>query len=174
MARIDFKPPPARKRLWMWLGVVGGIIVLMLVGWGIGWTGHRMLSGYREPASTVTVPPTATLTTMMPAIQPTTPPSTEAPPAPPTEEPTPRSTSTPLPTDILVPTEATAGVTSVQAGEGLYQVCRRHCPGRWSEGGVPADLGEYAHQVAEENDLEWGNSGPSLRQGQELRMPPCP
>ena len=35
MARIDVKPPTVRKRLWMVLGVVGGIVVLMLLGWGI-------------------------------------------------------------------------------------------------------------------------------------------
>jgi hypothetical protein len=174
MAHIDVKPPTVRKRLWMVLGVVGGIIVLMLLGWGIGFTAHRMLTGYRRPAPTETESPAATLTTLMPVVTPTAPPPTGVSTEPPTEEPTPVWTSTPLPTEVPTPTEAVVGSTTVQAGEGLYQVCRRHCPGRWPEGGVPPDLGDYARQVAEENQLEWGQSGPTLSRGQELTMPPCP
>ncbi len=59
-------------------------------------------------------------------------------------------------------------------GEGLYQVCRRHCPGQWTENDVPPRLDEYAREVARVNELRWGLRGPALRKGQRLHMPPCP
>jgi hypothetical protein len=173
MARIDVKPPTLKKRLLTVLGVVVGVAALMLLGWGIGWTGHRMLAAYRRAEPTETVSVTAMLTDT-PVVEPTVPPPTETPPDPPTEEPTPISTSTPLPTEAVSPTESAIEWTTVQQGEGLYQVCRRHCPGRWAPGSTPADLVSYARQVAEENELDWGTNGPSLSQGQELRMPACP
>jgi hypothetical protein len=63
---------------------------------------------------------------------------------------------------------------TVRAGEGLFQVCRRHCRGRWPENNVPPQLERYARAVAQTNDLRWGWWGPRLETGQKLRMPPCP
>lgn len=60
----------------------------------------------------------------------------------------------------------------VQPKEGLYQVCRRYCPGRWTTYAVPPDLEEYAREVARINSLDWPD--PALSPGQRIRMPPCP
>jgi hypothetical protein len=84
---------------------------------------------------------------------------------------TPAPTSTPMSTLAPAPTEEWE---TVQSGEGLYQVCRRHCPGIWSGSDVPSSLEEYAREVAQMNGLRWGLWGPWLEGGQTLRMPPCP
>jgi hypothetical protein len=81
----------------------------------------------------------------------------------------PVATSTPMPT-MPRPQES---VETVRRGEGLYDVCLRHCP----EGSFEDDvaLKEYAHQVADLNALPWlPMREPKLFAGQELRMPPCP
>ena len=63
----------------------------------------------------------------------------------------------------------------VQFGDGLYAVCRRHCPDSWPEGGAPDSLSNYAHEVARINNLYWSVLGvPRLDEGQQLWMPPCP
>jgi hypothetical protein len=62
---------------------------------------------------------------------------------------------------------------TVQSGETLYQVCRRHCPHRWpGTTSFDADLRAYAEQVARLNGLAWPN--PIISPGQRLQMPACP
>jgi serine/threonine protein kinase len=77
------------------------------------------------------------------------------------------------PTPILTPTELLETIT-VQPGETLYQVCQRHCPGKWSSAGVDVDpeLKTYAEQVARINGISW--EIPVVNPGQVLKMPPCP
>lgn len=141
------------------------VLMLVLVGalaWGVGWVAHGTLDRQAVPSPTATVRPTATATSGSP---PTIAPS----PSPEVKPPgTLRPTSTPLPTLTPAPTLAWE---VVQRGEGLYQVCRRHCPGRWPAYGVPSDLDNYAREVARLNRLTWP---PHLYPGQKLQMPPCP
>jgi hypothetical protein len=71
---------------------------------------------------------------------------------------------------VIEPTLIAEENEVVQSGDGLFQVCRRHCPERWP----PDDdeLATYAQQVAELNGLSWPD--PALSPGQILKMPPCP
>ncbi len=82
-----------------------------------------------------------------------------------------QATSTPAPTSS--PTPRSDSIT-VLPGEGLYEVCRRHCPGRFDGPEGEQVLDDYAHRVADHNGLPWGGGGPPLEPGQELDMPPCP
>ena len=144
---------------------VAALIALGALAWGIGWAAHSLFAGQAasQPTQTITPPPPPlstyapssalpTLTSLAPrgALQPT---------------------STLAPTSVPTPT---ANWEIVRAGEGVYKVCRRHCPGRWRADDVPPGLEEYAREVAEINDLSWGLWGPSLQEGQRMRMPPCP
>jgi LysM repeat protein len=82
--------------------------------------------------------------------------------------------ATAIPTTAPVPTapSSAAGTKTVQAGETLYQVCRRHCPHKWPSGAFDAELRTYAQQVAELNGLGWPD--PIISPGQTLQMPACP
>jgi hypothetical protein len=141
------------------------VFVLFIVAVGLIWGVRMAFNTPDQPSPTTTVeaatplavPPTPTRQ-VLPTISPTPPPS--APPA------------TPTPMSQAVPTPVPAGLAEeiVQSGEGLYMVCRRHCPGRWP----PDDdaLATYAEKVAELNSLSWPD--PALSPGQRLRMPACP
>ena len=82
------------------------------------------------------------------------------------------------------PATSTAAATSsptpqrnsitVLPGEGLYEVCRRHCPGRFDGPDDEQDLNDYAHRVADYNGLLWGWRGPDLEPGEDLDMLSCP
>jgi hypothetical protein len=62
---------------------------------------------------------------------------------------------------------------TVQPGDSLYQVCRRHCPHKWpSSTSFDSELKTYAEEVARLNSLGWPN--PVLSSGQRLEMPACP
>jgi hypothetical protein len=153
--------------------LAGGIILLGLVAWGIGWGARALLD---RPAAQ---PPTPTMTAR---VEPTPFPTATATataqvpitpsPIPPTN--TPPSTFTPVPAPTTAPTgpvdEGAEAWEVVQPGDGLYMVCRRHCSTRWPPD--DADLEEYAREVAQLNGLLWPN--PALSPGQELRMPRCP
>ena len=149
--------------------LVGVALLLAAAAWGIGWGAHALLN--REatavPTATTAQPtasPAAATTPTVPA--PTSVPSTPTA-TPPTS--TPQPTSTPVSSSTPAPVEE---VAIVRPGDGLYQVCRRHCPGRWAVDAVPPDLEEYARATAQLNDLPWPD--PGLSTGQTLRLPPCP
>lgn len=87
----------------------------------------------------------------------------------------PGATESPSATKAPAPTAPSGGESweTVQPGESLYQVCRRHCPHKWpSSTSFDAELKAYAEEVARLNGLGWPN--PVLRSGQRLEMPPCP
>ncbi len=142
------------------------LIVLGTTAWGVGWVAHDLFSRRATPSPRPTSEPTSppTLTVAVSITRPATSPVVVA-------TSTSRPTVTPAPT--FTPTPAEEWET-VRQSQGLYQVCRRHCPEMWTESGVPSSLEEYARQVARINGLQWGNSGPSLQNGQRLLMPPCP
>jgi hypothetical protein len=150
------------------LTLIAGVAVLGGVAWGVGWLAHDLLDRQAEPLATVTatVEPTVVST---PTPTSTAPAPTDALPSPPTD--TLRPTSTLAPTLIPTPTESWI---TVGFEEGLYQICRRHCPGQWPGDDVPPGLEEYAREVARVNGLRWGIWGPRLKVGQVLDMPPCP
>jgi hypothetical protein len=84
---------------------------------------------------------------------------------------TPETATQPAP----VPTTPAGGGAweTVQPGESLYQVCRRHCPHKWpSSTSFDSELKTYAEQVARLNGLGWPN--PVIASGQRLEMPTCP
>jgi len=145
--------------------LAGALLLLGAVAWGIGWAAHHLFDRWAVPPPTATVEPTVRAPTPLlltaTSIQPTVanPASTL------------RPTSTLVPTPVGTPTPE---IEVVRSGEGIYQVCRRHCPGRWPDDDVPPTLDEYAHEVARMNDLRWGILDPWLQEGQVLRMPPCP
>lgn len=146
------------------LTLIAVIIVLGGVAWGMGWLAHSLFDRQAAPpaTATATVEPTATPTSTAPA-----PTATLS--SPPTS--TLRPTSTPAPTLVPTPTESWM---TVEFGEGVYQVCRRHCPGQWPGDDVPPSLEEYAREVTRVNGLRWRLRGPRLEAGQTLHMPPCP
>jgi hypothetical protein len=173
MGRIKTRLPKLSTLILLW---IGGIILLGLVGWGIGWTAQRLFTSKETPMSTETVKPLVTFppATATPmetidggvitpvivatqAVSPTV--SAEG-----TDVPSAVSTDVPRPTLIEEENEV------VQSGDGLFQVCRRHCPERWppDDDALPA----YAQAVAELNGLVWPD--PALSPGQILKMPPCP
>lgn len=148
--------PNSKSQIALW---AGGLLLLGAVAWGIGWMAHGLFGRTDAPAAeraTATSYPAALPTALSPV----------PPAAAPTSVP---PTSTPAP--ALAPTPAPATEWEfVQPGEGLYQVCRRHCPGRWPPD--DQDLEEYAQAVARLNNLSWPD--PPLDQGQKLQMPSCP
>jgi hypothetical protein len=155
--------------------LVGAIILLGAVAWGIGWAAHALFDRPAAPAPTVTMETMETVETMEPTALPVTTltPTAQAPtiPSPATPAGTP-PTSTPAPSPTPSPAKP-AGEEKweiVQPGEGLYMVCRRHCPARWPPD--DADLEEYAREVAWLNGLSWPE--PALSPGQRIRMPSCP
>ncbi len=165
----------SKLRLRRVLILVVALVLLGALAWGVGWIAHSLVSRPTPPPLAATA--TATATPALAVATATEVPATSAPaptpvsPAavPPTSTPAP--TSTPMPTLTPTPTEEWE---IVQLGEGLYQVCRRHCPGRWSGSGKPSSLDKYAREVARMNGLRWGWWGPKLHEGQALLMPACP
>lgn len=143
----------------------GGIILLAVVALGIGWGANALRDRGTEPPPTPTGEPAAPLTAPPTATTQALPTQSPEPPAdtPPTSTPVPSPTPSP-------PGPAEEGWEIVQPGEGLYMVCRRHCPARWPPD--DADLEAYARQVAQLNGLSWPD--PALSLEQRLRMPPCP
>ncbi len=147
----------------MW---IGGLALLGAMAWGVGWGAHALLDRWGA------LPAGMAETTASPMITatPVTPPAVAS--LLPTVKP---PTSTPYPTSTLMPTHTPVPRVIVQAGEGLYAVCRRHCPGRWPGDSVPPELDRYAHEVARINGIRWPRRGePRLEVNQELTMPPCP
>ncbi|MEA3308850.1 MAG: hypothetical protein U9Q70_04975 [Chloroflexota bacterium] len=144
------------------------VVALVLLGalaWGVGWAAHSLVGGERAATAT----PTAILT---PSLTVATTPT-----AGPTQIPAKLATSTPQPTSTPMSTLTPPPVEeweTVRQGEGLYQICRRHCPGRWPGTDVPSSLDAYAREVARMNGLRWGWRGPQLHKGQKLQMLPCP
>jgi hypothetical protein len=172
MARIKTRLPKGGTLILLWVGVV---VLLGLVGWGIGWLAPRVLAPRETPTPTQAARPTATRTVApVPTVAPTVPEATDAPPTPAGDEtPTaagPDGTVEPTDASEVEPTLIAEDTEVVQSGDGLFQVCRRHCPERWP----PDDdeLTTYAQQVAELNGLSWPN--PALSLEQVLKMPPCP
>lgn len=160
------------KPNWTRIGLlIAGLGILAVVlGWGI----HFVLDALSGSATPTTAPPlTATLPAQAPdptetplvALSVTTP--SESTPSPPLATSTPRPTSTPN------PTPAGPVVVTVNPGEGLYQVCRRHCAGCWGDNELPASLMDYAEKVARENNIPWNFGNPLLRKS-HLTMPLCP
>jgi hypothetical protein len=144
--------------------IVAVIIVLGAAAWSVGWAARRLVGPNAAPTPTAMEIATATEQSAPTAIPATAAPSTPSPVA----DDTPQATSTAMP----VPTKPTEKLETVEAGEGLYQVCRRHCQGKWPQNDVPPDLERYARETAQTNNLTWPN--PSLSTGQKLQMPPCP
>jgi hypothetical protein len=176
MARIKTRLPKGGTLILMWIGV---ILLLGLVGWGIGWLVPRVLAPRETPTPTPTqmARPTATSTTVdVPTGIPTVPEATDIPQTPTAtgpegvSEPTSESVAEPTAVPVVEPTLIAEENEVVQSGDGLFQVCRRHCPERWP----PDDdaLTTYAQQVADLNGLSWPD--PALSPGQILKMPPCP
>jgi hypothetical protein len=165
MARIKTRLPKGGTLILLWIGV---ILLLGAVGWGIGWLAPRVLAPREMPTPTQMVRPTAAPTTApVPTLAPTAPEATGVPPTAASLEGT---TVEPTAAPVIEPTLIAEENEVVQSGDGLFQVCRRHCPERWP----PDDdaLMIYAQQVAELNGLSWPN--PALSPGQILKMPPCP
>jgi hypothetical protein len=172
MARIKTRLPKGGTLILLWVGV---ILLLGAVGWGIGWLVPRVLVPHETPTPTQMARPTATRTVApVPTLAPTAPEATEVPPTPVGDDsPTaasPDSAAEPTAAPVTEPTLIAEENEVVQSGDGLFQVCRRHCPERWP----PDDdeLTTYAQQVVELNGLSWPN--PALSLEQVLKMPPCP
>lgn len=144
------------------------VVALLAVGaWGMGWLAHRLFDRWPGQLPTAEIGSTAVRAE---TSLPTSPVSVTVPSSLPTSAPRPTSTPMPAPASASAETWETVG-----RGEGLYQVCRRHCPGRWSVDDAPGDLVRYAREVARLNGLIWRYPhGPIVRFGQELRMPSCP
>jgi hypothetical protein len=170
MSRIKTRLPKGGTLILLW---IGGIILLGAVGWAIGWLVPGLFAPREMPTPTPLVRPVATRT----ATPVPTPVPTDISPTPAGDD----STTAVGPGDTVEPTAATTvdviGPTLiaeenevVQSGDGLFQVCRRHCSERWP----PDDdaLTVYAQQVAEMNGMDWPD--PALSPGQILKMPPCP
>jgi hypothetical protein len=183
MGRIETRLPKGGTLILLWIGV---IVLLGAVGWGIGWLAPRVLAPRETPTPTQAAGPTSAPTSAPTTVS-TAPQATAAPPTPagdgaPVDDSltggtlpaaTPEGaepTSEPPLAPTTVPAPAAGGSEVVQSGDGLFQVCRRHCPERWP----PDDdaLPVYAQQVAELNGLSWPD--PALSLEQTLEMPPCP
>lgn len=144
--------------------VMGGLAVVGILALAGGWMARSWFDrSAPPPTSAPTSAPTVTTAAATPTFTPVVPPTPTAG----TEEAGPRPTATLRPTSAASPAPETV---TVRAGEGLYAVCRRYCPGRWGPG-VPPGLMDYARRVANLNGLVWE---PVLYGGQQLKMPPCP
>ena len=153
MANPRFQIPNSKSPIVL---LFGAVLLLGAVAWGVGWAARALRDRQAAPSPTET---TATPTVLIPLPSPTL---TTA-----------SSSDIPAPTSTLMPTPTPLSVErweTVQQDEGLYMVCRRHCPGRWPPD--DDDLIEYAQEVARLNGLSWPD--PPLDRGQRLRMPPCP
>lgn len=153
-------------RLSRLLILIGILAFLGVAAWGVGWGAHALLDRSVAPHTAIVEASVSPMMTVVPVT-----PTVVMPPLPTTGPPA----VTPRPTSTLMPTHTPLPIVSVQAGEGLYAVCRRYCPGRWPEDSVSPELDEYAHEVARINGIRWPRRGePRLQVGQELNMLPCP
>lgn len=144
--------------------IIAVIIVLGAAAWSVGWAARRLVGPSAAPTTTATETPTEQ---SAPTATPTTSTASPATSSPIADDTRPTSTAKPAPT-----AKSTEEWETVRSGEGLYQVCRRHCPGKWPQNDVPPGLEKYARKTAQLNNLSWPN--PPLSTGQKLRMPPCP
>lgn len=165
MGRIRTRLPKGGTLILLW---IGGVILLGAVGWGIGWTAHRLLDA-REPTPTATARPTVRPSPVPTA---TLPAPTDAPTGISPGEPTadqPALTSTPLATDVFAP-QPTQRTYVVQAGDGgLAKIAGKVCP----------NLVEYAERVAFAEEIQRLNPDKIqdisiVPSGIELVIPPCP
>lgn len=147
---------------------VGILFVIGLLAIAGGWLARQWL------AAPAPVSPTALATTPAAGLEPQT--ATPSPSLMPfstpsgAEFPNPKTTSTPRPTSTPLPSPTTTPVPeyeTVRLGEGVLQVCRRHCPGI-----AGAELQECKQEVIQLNGLRGSNPNPWA--GQRLLMPPCP
>ncbi|MGC9349919.1 MAG: hypothetical protein ACP5JG_17405 [Anaerolineae bacterium] len=151
--------------------VVGGMIMLGAMGFGLGWLSHALFvalspSDGGSPVGLATeTPDSSGQTTPSLAAIPSPTPNLATPE-------TPKLTSTPRPKPSRSPIEFLFEV--IQSDAGLYDVCRRYCEGRWPDGEVPGELHDYAREVAAHNDIPWQDGSPPIRVGRELNMLPCP
>jgi hypothetical protein len=137
-----------RKKLFLGAGTL--LIAVSLCGFTIlGWSMSNKDDPTKTPALANTTQPTST------ASQP--------------KETAPASAATSTP----VPTSAHGAIVSVvvKPEEGIYQLCRRYCPGRWPYNDVFPSLERYAQEVMQLNSLTYPIR---LSPGQKLLMPPCP
>ncbi|MBN1261050.1 MAG: hypothetical protein JXB35_10255 [Anaerolineae bacterium] len=141
-----------------WLVILGALLALGVLGAGMGAAAHVVYDMLAPPMT-----PEATPGATEPVLLPTA--TTDVAPV---ESP---ATSTPAPTLAQPGNEEV-----VLEGEGIYIVCRRHCPGLWRLDALPPSLERYARSVAEINQLVWNDvlGGPILQPGDLLKMPPCP
>ncbi|OQA13638.1 MAG: hypothetical protein BWY63_03404 [Chloroflexi bacterium ADurb.Bin360] len=147
---------------------VGILFVIGLLAIAGGWLARQWL------AAPATISPTTPATAPAAGLEPQT--ATPMPSPTPTETPPgaeladPKTTSTPRPTSTTLPSPTPTPAPeyeTVRLGEGVLQVCRRHCPGI-----AGAELQECKQEVIRLNSL-WG-SNPNLYAGQRLLMPSCP
>ncbi|MBN1976263.1 MAG: hypothetical protein JW918_02580 [Anaerolineae bacterium] len=169
MGRIKTRLPKGGTLILLW---IGGVILLGAVGWGIGWTAHRLLDA-REPPPTETARPTVqpspAPTATVPA--PTGVPTDVSPGEPTADQPadTTALTSTPLATSEFA-LEPTPRTYVVQAGDGgLAAIAGIVCP----------DLVEYADRLAFAEEIQRWNSDEiqdmsNVPAGVVLSIPPCP
>jgi hypothetical protein len=169
MGRIRTRLPKGGTLILLW---IGGVILLGAVGWGIGWTAHRLLDA-REPLPTETARPTVrpspVPTATLPA--PTDAPTGVSPGEPTADQPadTPVLTSTPLATSEFAPAP-TQRTYVVQAGDGgLAAIAGKVCP----------NLVEYAERLAFAEEIQKLNPDKiqdidDISSGIELVIPPCP
>lgn len=150
------------------LTVVGGLILLGVLSFGLGWVTHAL---YAVFGATGSAPETVATATPEAGAQEL--PSTPTPsPTLDVAAPTPRATSTLQAASTSSPLDLFLEV--IQSDGGLYGVCRRFCDGLWPDGQVPHGLDAYARRVAKHNGIPWPDGGPELRVGQKLEMLPCP
>ena len=165
MGRIRTRLPKGGTLILLW---IGGVILLGAVGWGIGWTAHRLLDA-REPLPTETPRPTVRPSPVPTATAPA--PTGVSPGEPTADQPadTPVLTSTPLVTSEFAPAP-TQRIYVVQAGDGaLPKIAGKVCP----------DLVEYLDRVAFAEEIQKLNSDKiqsvdDISPGMELVIPPCP
>ena len=164
MGRIRTRLPKGGTLILLW---IGGVILLGAVGWGIGWTAHRLLDA-REPPPTETPRPTVQPSPVPTATVPA--PTDVSPGEPTADQPadTPALTSTPLATSEFAPTP-TLRTYVVETGDGLAVIAGMVCP----------DLVEYADRLAFAEEIQKLNSDKiqsvdDISPGMELVIPPCP
>ncbi|HDQ72676.1 MAG TPA: LysM domain-containing protein [Chloroflexi bacterium] len=141
------------------LAASGALVVLIVLAWGLGWVSHTLIEQGRQ----IVTPTRSALPPIPLPARPVTEPTD------PTLQVQPIPATTPT-KPTLSPTSIPQNEITIQSGEGLYQICRRHCAGRWPPD--DAALTAYAEEVARLNQLPWPN--PLLYPGQRLEMPPCP
>jgi hypothetical protein len=170
VGRIKTRLPKGGTLALLWLG---GIVLLGVVGWGIGWTAHRVLDSRGTPTPTRTARPTVTPAATA-VVVPTGPGPTDTPPVPTTAI----SDGTVQPTSTLLPASTTATpappatnevrAIPVEIGDrGVYDVIRRAC-------GLERDypLSQRDGIVQETWALnEFVEGSPKIQVGQEIQVP---